>query len=387
MKENISLYIHIPFCLSKCSYCDFFSVRIQKEISDNYVDALCKEIEYRIREFDVVSFSTIFIGGGTPSLLNEEQLKKIFSVIKPILTNNAEITIEINPDDVTEKFIEMCKKLGVTRISCGIQSLNEKSLEFAGRRASLTQTRKALEILKKYWSGNLSLDLICGLPYETEESFMDGLNEIIDFNPSHISIYSLVLEEETPMGQYFINHEYDYDTADDMWIAGKSLLVSKGYMHYEVSNFCKPGKECQHNLVYWNHKDYIGCGSGGTGSIYYADGSAFRYTNTKNIENYCRYWINQNFQFVIPQEIENLSIEDSKYEFFMMGLRKKTGISSNYYNQVFNSDIPENVVILFEKWKEKNLCEIDKIENDIIYRLNEDGIMYLNKFLQELEIL
>lgn len=386
MRKNVSLYIHIPFCLSKCSYCDFFSVKTETSVPDLYVDALCKEMEFRIKEFDVGSFKTLFIGGGTPSLLTEFQLKKIIAVIERKMEPDAEITIEVNPDDISREFLKSCKSCGINRISCGIQSLNEKSLAFVKRRASLEQTKNALKLLRKYWTEKLSVDLICGLPYETSHSFKNGLTEIISMNPDHISMYSLVLEDETPLGQYYSKNEYDFDFADELWISGRDFLVENGYEHYEVSNFCKPGCECRHNLVYWNHQDYIGCGCGGTGSVYYDDGTGLRITNTTDIEKYCDFWNSDEIKEEIPQVAENVSLNDSKYDFFMMGLRKKTGVSGLQFKEIFKTEIPENIVSIFNKWSEKGLCNITANSSNVFYSLNSEGILYLNRFLQELEL-
>ena len=184
-----SLYIHIPYCLSKCEYCDFFSVKCN-QIDDFYVRSLCNEIEVKAKFFNVTQWNSIYIGGGTPSLLNKEQLKQIFNSIYKFVpqSKNSEITIEVNPDDVTEDLLKNFEECGINRLSCGIQSLNQNSLSFTKRRASLEQNLNALALIQKKWSGSFSVDLICGLPYETENSFLDALEQIVLFNPHHISM-------------------------------------------------------------------------------------------------------------------------------------------------------------------------------------------------------
>lgn len=382
-----SIYIHIPFCLSKCSYCDFFSVKCAASVPDEYVSALSEEIKYRIAENNIKEISTVYIGGGTPSLLNESQLNEIFSSLKTaVITSDAEISIEVNPDDVTKELLDLYSKVGINRISCGIQTMNEEALKFVGRRASLSQNRKALEFFDKYWKRNLSLDLICGLPHETVTSFKSALKQILKVKPDHVSVYSLVIEDETPLGQYYLDNDYDYDFADNLWLECKKYLEKRGYKQYEVSNFCRKGKECKHNLVYWTHQDYIGCGSGGTGTVYDESGKGMRITNSKDLTAYCIFWNDKNKNMnLIPQEQEIIDLEDSKFEFFMMGLRKLTGITASQYRSCFNEDIPEEIVEKFFAWKTSRLCEVEKQKDgDVVYRFNRKGILYLNKFLQEL---
>lgn len=387
-----SLYIHIPYCLSKCEYCDFFSVKCN-QIDDFYVRSLCNEIESKAKFFNVTQWNSIYIGGGTPSLLNKEQLKQIFNSIYKFVpqSKNSEITIEVNPDDVTEDLLKTFEECGINRLSCGIQSLNQKSLSFTKRRASLEQNLNALALIQKKWSGIFSVDLICGLPYETEKSFLDALEQIVLFNPHHISMYSLVVEEETPLGQKILNEKipYDYDFADNLWLASRDFLQKNGFIQYEVSNFCKKGFECSHNLVYWNHQDYIGCGSGAVGTIYDSDGSGKRFSNLWNIDEYKKYWL-EHFQYDLSkkdiEEIELIDKETSQFEFFMMGLRKLIGINSCDYKKIFSKEIPITVKNQFVKWQKNGFAKITKQGENENYSLTQEGILFLNKFMEELEL-
>lgn len=381
-----SVYIHIPFCISKCKYCDFFSVTC-KTVPVDYITALCNEIKYRFQEYNVTFLDTIYIGGGTPSLLQYNQLDKIFKTIKESveIKNDAEVTIEVNPDDITKELLVDYKKLGVNRISCGIQTMNDKSLEFVSRRSDYKKNVNALELFSKYWDGQLSIDIICGLPEENKSTFLDTLNNVINIKPDHISMYSLTIEDETPLGKLVNENiiEYDYDFADELWLYGKQFLAAKGYNQYEVSNFSLPEKQCRHNLKYWNHQDYVGIGSGATGTIYNSDGSAFRWTNVKNINDYINFWLKKTDDN-IPQQIENVNIEDSKFEFFMMGLRKIDGIKLSEFKKCFNYNLPEGFVKLAEEWKSKNNMEIIETSDDKIFTLGEKGLLFLNKFLSNL---
>lgn len=377
MEKSFSVYIHIPYCVSKCRYCDFFSLPC-KSLSQEYVDALCKEMT----RLSGVKVDTVYTGGGTPSLLKPSQIKKIFDSLKEncSLSDNAEITFEVNPDDVSEELLKALEAAGVNRISCGLQSMNDKALSFAGRRADAAANRRALEIFKQHWNKLLSLDFICGLPEETEESFIEGLKEALQYAPSHISMYSLTIEDETPFGKELISgtFEYDYDFADQLWLKGRDFLTNHSYRQYEVSNFSLKGAECRHNLAYWNHKDYFGLGSGATGTQYLQNGEGIRLTNTQNIKEYVDFWLHGAGKN--PQVSEKIDLKTSEFEFFMMGMRKISGISEAEFRQIFNKALPDYFIKLCNKWKERGLCDITDR-----YALNEQGLLFLNSFLLELQ--
>lgn len=393
------IYIHIPFCLSKCKYCDFFSISCDNKknpVPDDYISAILNELAFYINQYEIKNIRTIYIGGGTPSLLSKNQLNQIFSFLQNNLNFNDdyEFTIEMNPDDVTEDFIQFLQNSPVNRISCGIQSMNQKVLKNVNRRAGVKENLYALNIFKKYWKKTLSLDFICGLSLEKTDEFIEGIKSILEYEPHHISMYSLTIEEETALGQDLENNifEYDFDYADEMWLKTKSMLEEKGYLQYEISNFCKKGFECLHNLSYWNHENYLGIGAGATGSLYYKDGSGVRFFNQNNINDYIDFWLNKwkeseafqnNLATICQKEI--IDIQTSQFEFFMMGLRKATGISEIEYEKCFNKNIPEKVVKQFEKWVKKGLAHITKSENDVVYSLNREGLLFLNPFLEELE--
>ena len=389
MKDCRTLYLHIPFCFSKCKYCDFFSVPFgQKAVSQDYVDSLCRELKYRLIENRTVLLETIYIGGGTPSLLSENQLKQILNTVKKCtsISESAEITIEVNPDDIDYERLEIYRRCGINRLSCGIQSMNDYCLTYAGRRADSEANRRALEILSE-WTGKLSLDIICGLPGETSESFISGMNEIIAADPDHISMYSLSIEEGSVFGSMYDEGtlEYDFDSADSLWIKARNILEDFGYKQYEVSNFAKTGFECRNNLTYWNHKSYIGAGAGGTGTLYNEDGTAFRYTNIKDIEVYTKFWRYDKPDFKeIPQEKETVGFEDSVFEFFMMGLRKLEGVKEKDFLEEFNCAVPEKILGVLEKWQIKGNCIITGEAGNRTFTLGKKGIIYLNQFLQEI---
>ena len=394
---NFSLYIHIPFCVSKCLYCDFYSVP-QNKILDSYVDSVISELNIRLNEYKIDGvlnkLQSVYIGGGTPSLLTKNQINKLndFFLSNNVFTDDFEFTIEVNPDDVSENFIESINQTLINRISCGLQSMNDDVLQFAKRRGSVSDNICALELLKSQWKKNFSVDLICGLPGESEKSFFFGLNSILKYEPNHISMYSLTIEDSTPLGKIFNSGkiEYDFDFADNLWLKAKDFLEKNGYDQYEVSNFSKKGFESKHNLSYWNHQSYLGVGSGATGTVYNDDGSGIRWTNTQNIERYINFWQEKSNSFNIEknddiQELEQIDVETSKIEFFLMGLRKLSGITTKEFENIFHKPIDDKIIKVFKKWEQKKLCKIQNEYNDSVrYSLGKNGILFLNAFLEEI---
>lgn len=400
MKKPFSLYIHIPFCISKCSYCDFFSIKCTgfnfstSRIPDSYITSLINELKFRIKNYESKECKSVYIGGGTPSLLTQNQFTSIFDFIKKELelTKDYEFTVELNPDDVTEELLQFLNASIINRISLGIQSLDDSVLKFVKRRAGKKENLNAINLIEKFWKKEVSYDLISALPLEKEKSFLENLDFICSKKPAHISLYSLTVEEETELGKEIFSSrlDYDFEKADSMWLNGKKLLEKRGYHQYEISNFCLKGKECRHNLTYWNHQDYIGAGSGGTGTVYNQDGSGIRWTNIKDIEKYIKAWEKYNQSTSIAdsdcQITEKIERDTSKFEFFMMGLRKNAGISDAEYKSVFNEEMPLSVVNLFKKWQKKKLSEIETQGEDTRYYLNSKGLLFLNQFLEQMEL-
>lgn len=388
--KTIGLYLHIPFCLSKCSYCDFFSVTSKSRVPDSYVNALCNEIKERFCGLGTF-VDSVYVGGGTPSLLSDNQFSQIFNTIKSYFTlsSDCEITVEVNPDDVTKELLETLHKNGVNRLSCGIQSLNDMSLSFCLRRANARVCEEALNLIKNNWNGQVSVDIICGLPQESQQSFVNGLEKLLSYKPDHISMYSLTIEEETPLEVQISNGDfiYDYDSADSLWLLGRDFLEKAGYKQYEVSNFCLPKKECRHNLKYWSYQDYAGLGAGATGTVYKSGGLPLRKTNYSDIDLYTKYWtsLSDNKEYLqLPYFYEEINLKAAEFEFFMMSLRKLSGFNKSQYESLFQHKIPASFLNLINTWKEQGMAEIVSMNDDTIYTLGKKGIMFLNSFLTEL---
>lgn len=395
-KEEISLYIHIPFCLSKCTYCDFFSQPLacnNTNIPNLYITSLCNEILFRMQDFNDTLIKSIYIGGGSPSLLKGDQIKKISDCLKGFkLTKDCEFTFEVNPDDVSIELIAALEKAGVNRISCGIQSFNDEVLKKAKRRADSKSILKSLDLFDNYWNKKLSVDLICGLPFETEQSLLQGLELLVNKKIKHISFYSLCVEEETPLGKAIASgsQKYDFDFTDSLWLKGRDYLLEHDYNQYEVSNFCLTGNECRHNMTYWTHQSYLGFGSGGTGTVYdkalfnlklQNKGDGIRYTNNQDIKEYIAFWsrpledICQNLSN-IPQTVEKIIHKISVFEYFMMALRTNRGLSDAEYQKIFGEKIPQKIIEKLEAAASKRA--------DGSYYMNKAQLLFLNKFLEDL---
>ena len=384
-----SLYIHIPFCKSKCAYCDFFSVAGSKLIKDSYIEKLLEEAEKRAVQFGVSEWKTIYIGGGTPSLLKADQIENLLSnllKIRPV-SHNGEITFECNPDDITEELLMTLKKSGVNRLSIGLQSMNEASLKLVNRRAGRAENLNAIELINRFWvekekifdlepngekstkSRRFSVDLICGLPLETKASFFEGLKIVLDCGADHVSLYSLTLEENTALFDAVENGTVelpDTEETDGWWIDACELLEKSGFKQYEVSNFAKEGCFSRHNMTYWRMEPYIGIGAGATGTV-----KNLRYTNTSVIEH----WI-KNF----ADEKENLSTETQKFEYLMMGFRTFEGVDEDEFERRFGEKIENSMEPVCSKWLNRGLA----VKNGKKIALNKKGLLLLNAFLEEI---
>lgn len=389
------LYIHIPFCLRKCDYCDFFS-KIPEDLRfivknftiNDYIDALLSQISFFIEHFSVKNFTSIYIGGGTPSILSARQLERLCEKIAP-LAENAEFTIEINPGDLTEDFLRAAASSGINRLSLGIQCKSDDVLRAVGRRTTVSQIENAVSLIKKFWHGAWSADFIAGLPFQSKEMLKDDIDFAAENGASHISLYSLAVEEGTPLAEKIDSGKtrYDADLADEIWLFGRERLEKKGFFQYEISNFAKKGFESRHNLSYWTLCDYLGAGAGATGTV-----GAKRFTNTRDIEKYIEFWKNAAMETQaknIPGKREILDFKTREFEFLMMGFRTLRGISAREYKRRFTGDLASRLGAnkvdgVFSRWEKKGLAHKTTIQGETFFSLTRDGILFLNKFLQEI---
>lgn len=391
-----SLYIHIPFCRSKCSYCDFFSLpSSQKQpVSSSYLDALKNELSYRCGLYKPNTWRTVYIGGGTPSLLLPEQLEELLSAVGDSVpdgfSQDCEVTLEANPSDISPEFLETIARAGVTRLSVGVQCISQKVLEFLGRRSDARTLLYALDCIKAFWkkdSGRrFSADLIAGLPFLTDSDFLSGIDVVIDAGADHVSLYSLMLEEGTRLWKQVKDGSapYSEDDIERQWFLGRDKLEKAGILQYEVSNFAKPGFESSHNTVYWRMGNFIGIGAGASGTV-----GQDRWTGLCSVSEYVSSWLGDKNGACgsIPQQVEKLDPATQEYEFLMMGFRLRAGVSSDGYRKRFGGDLSQRIGAdsgLFSDWEKRGLAIRYEREGDTFFALNGDGLMLLNRFLTSL---
>ncbi len=318
------LYIHIPFCIRKCIYCDFFSVLYDESVAKTYIDALRQEL-YLKKDFST-TLKSIYIGGGTPSLLPNDCFRQLFNCLRNNFnfSSSAEITVEANPGTINESKINTVLSLGVNRLSIGIQSFNNDELKTLGRIHSSEDASRSIEIIKKEGINNFSVDLMYGIPGQTMDSWHNSISTAVGLSPTHISAYELTPEENTPLYKLIKSHKIDMPDEDlilEMYNHAIDYFASCGYEHYEISNFALPGFKCMHNLNYWDRGEYIGVGTGAHSFI-----NGIRSKNTEDIPRYIEDLNNG----IIP-EIESAkpTSAEALKEFIFLGLRKTEGININ----------------------------------------------------------
>ena len=355
--KTSGLYIHIPFCLSKCHYCDFYSITSISAVPD-FLDALFKEMEMYRNRFN--PFDTVYIGGGTPSLLSPQQLESILISVKEnfILISNPEITpeitIETNPADLNRSFLESMREIGINRINIGVQSFNQKILNFLGRRHTAKQAISAVEASRKAGFHNIGLDLIYGVPAQDIESWLDTLKQALVFSPEHISCYQLTLESKTPLGIRYQAGEFSLPGEElqyEFFMKTSEFLEDAGYIHYEVSNFAR-GKEhtSRHNQKYWDHSPYLGLGPSA-----HSFQCNQRWWNHRSLDQYLAAINAGN----LPVEgTETLTMEQLRLEALYLGLRTKKGISLQDFKNRYHTDLFTEKKKILAKLEEEGFISI-----------------------------
>jgi oxygen-independent coproporphyrinogen-3 oxidase len=329
--KSVALYIHIPFCKQKCLYCDFPSFAGKESCMPNYAAALAKEIS-SIKDKKI---KTIFIGGGTPTYLSLEGWEIISKSIEKLDTcEDLEFTVEGNPGSFTREKLSFLKKMGVNRLSIGLQAFQDSLLRELGRIHTIEDFKQSFEIARSLGFNNINVDLMFGIPSQTLEHWLETLENVTQLNPEHLSCYSLIVEEGTGFYKRFEEGTLslpDEDLERTMYAKTIEYLRKKEYIQYEISNFTKNNMQCRHNLVYWDLDEYIGCGAA---SHSYSDG--FRYRNEENVEKYIE---KMNVECSAVVEKRKNLFKDDVEEFMFMGLRKNEGISKSEFIQRFNKDI------------------------------------------------
>ena len=350
--DMASVYIHIPFCKKACSYCDFhFSVNLSGQ--ELMVEAILKEIQVKADFFPPgTTLDSLYFGGGTPSVLSSAHLHSIIEAVCAYwpLKADAEVTLEANPDDISESCVQELSGIGINRLSIGIQSFHSRDLLLMNRSHTLEQAMSATESARKGGIHNITLDLIFGLPNQTTDDFRQNLETLIQIQPDHASVYSLTIEERTAFAHYLKKGTITIPEDDEyaaQFALAHELLTSAGYEHYELSNYARPGYRARHNSAYWSGNPYLGIGP-----------SAHSYDGQKrswNVANNAKYQtaVNASQPAIVGSEI--LSLTDRYHEYVMLGLRTERGINSSTIEQEFIRDWKDRFRLELDTWIKKGV--------------------------------
>ncbi|WP_313184364.1 radical SAM family heme chaperone HemW [Lacrimispora sp.] len=389
-KKNLEIYVHIPFCARKCAYCDFLSFPGNRKMQREYTEKLIEEIKCQsanVKEYQVIS---VFIGGGTPSILDIGDMAAVLHALREAfeILPGAEITMEINPGTVTAEALSCYREAGVNRISMGLQSADDKELRYLGRIHTYDEFLKSYQRIRMAGFDNVNVDLISAIPGQTLESWKNTLKKVTMLKPEHISAYSLIVEKGTPyfdrygeqgnMKNHSLTSEEghslmslpdlpDEDTEREMYYLTQEFLKEQGYERYEISNYSKNGYECRHNIGYWTGVEYLGLG---LGAASYLNGCRFH--NTSSFDEYCSAHLDQEeaFQRVLRQEFEQLSLEEKMEEYMFLGLRLMKGISAHGFAGNFGHNIRSVYGMVLDAMEEEGLMEY----KDGCYSLTSRGI-------------
>jgi oxygen-independent coproporphyrinogen-3 oxidase len=335
-----------------------------------YVDRVLQDAESVINQFNVKQIPSVYIGGGTPSLLGSSLIKKL---LEGLQFGSAEVTIEANPESCDKDFILAAKDSGVTRISLGVQTFNEASRQAVKRRGETRLLPQKLKAVSEIYGHDFSVDLMSGLPYQDKDVLMTDIDKVLAFEPGHISLYALTVNAETPLGAKQAKSEVllpTQDEADNCWLAGRDALENAGYAQYEVSNFCLPGKESRHNLRYWRMENWLGIGPAASGTVINdSTGTGLRFTNAADIDA----WFNKK-----PEKAPNTETLDAVTlikETVLMGFRLRSGPDNTLFQRRFGKTIEDIIPDTIKAWRKRGLFCEDKTA------LTKQGLLLLNTFL------
>ena len=375
MKNNrripLELYVHIPFCVRKCQYCDFLSGPSDEETKDRYIEALLKEIRAaeHTEDYEIVS---VFIGGGTPSALKAEAIASIMSTLQEqfFFCEDAEVTIEANPGTVDLEKLTIYRNVGINRLSLGLQSTDAEELKLLGRIHSYEEFLKSYEWAREAGFSNINIDLMFAIPGQTGEAWRQHLYQVAELNPEHISAYSLIIEEGTPFAEQNLDLP-DEDTEYQMYEDTAEILERYGYRQYEISNYAKQGYMCRHNAGYWQRREYLGFGLGAS-SLY----RGMRFSNTRRMQEYLKESRNPD---QIRKDVTVLSRNERIEEFMFLGFRMTEGISEKKFEENFDVRLMDVYGDILQKYEETGFME--HIETK--WRLTRKGIHVSNHILAD----
>jgi len=367
----LELYVHIPFCVRKCQYCDFLSGPSDEETKDRYIEALLKEIRAaeHTEDYEIVS---VFIGGGTPSALKAEAIASIMRTLQEqfFFCEDAEVTIEANPGTVDLEKLTIYRNVGINRLSLGLQSTDAEELKLLGRIHSYEEFLKSYEWAREAGFSNINIDLMFAIPGQTGEAWRQHLYQVAELNPEHISAYSLIIEEGTPFAEQNLDLP-DEDTEYQMYEDTAEILERYGYRQYEISNYAKQGYMCRHNAGYWQRREYLGFGLGAS-SLY----GGMRFSNTHQMQEYLKESRNPD---QIRKDVTVLSRNERIEEFMFLGLRMTEGISEKKFEENFDVRLMDVYGDILQKYEETGFME--HIETK--WRLTRKGIHVSNHILAD----
>ena len=357
----LELYIHIPFCVKKCKYCDFFSGPSTADQRETYVKSLCRDIRSYTELAKAYRVISIFVGGGTPSTLTAEQMQQIFKAVRETfyVEENAEITIEMNPGTVDREKLSGYKKCGINRLSIGLQSTKDQELQRLGRIHTYEEFLETYRLARAEGFGNINIDLMSAIPGQSLADWEESLRTVAELDPEHISAYSLIIEEGTPFYEEYGEGRHaeelpDEETERKMYWRTKEILASYGYERYEISNYAKSGYACRHNLGYWDRTEYLGIGTGAASLI---DNSRFDY----------------------GEEPQKLSTSEQMEETMFLGLRKMKGVSKKQFSEIFGRSMESVYGDVLKDMEQKGLLTIE----DEFVKLTSRGIDVSNYVMSE----
>ena len=373
-KAPLGLYVHIPFCVQKCNYCDFLSFSADEKKKRQYIDALVREMKSWREKISDYEVDTIFIGGGTPSVLSVTDMDSLFQGISDCFTRSqkTEFTVECNPGTVDEEKLSLYRQAGVNRLSFGMQSTMDEELHQLGRIHNYKQFLGSYELARRVGFDNVNVDIMSAVPKQTLMSYETTLHRVTKLAPEHISSYSLIIEEGTPFYEWYRESPpVDEDTDRRMYECTEEILSAAGYSRYEISNYAKPGRECRHNIKYWRRFEYLGLGLGASSQM-----GNCRFSNVRDLASYMD---SVQSGEILAEEREELSSADEKAEFMYLGLRMMQGISEKEFEENFGENLMECY------GKEINRCErqgLLECQGDRIF-LTKRGIDVSNRVFAE----
>lgn len=371
--NSAGIYIHIPFCRSRCSYCDFATGLYEDSLAERYVDALISELKTWNEVESPLTIDTIYFGGGTPSLLSPTQLERILDAVHArfSVAADSEVTLEMNPGTVTREALQEFHRLGINRASFGAQTFDDNDLARLGRSHNSSDTLKTYALLRETGFANVSFDLIAGLPGQTEAAWRRNLEQAFALKPEHLSFYLLEVHQGTPLAEHIRSGKQpcpDPDLAANMYEVMLEQACAAGYEHYEISNLCRPSFESRHNTKYWNGSAYYGFGC----SAHSYDGEHRRWANERNVLRYVE-MIEQGGEVVV--ERTELTARDRRAEAMFLGLRLMHGVNTKRYQDQFGIDLLGEHEGELQQFREAGLIEFD---GDIM-RLTRSGALLSNE--------